>query len=408
MNSQKTLWIINQYASTPQTGIGGRHFYMASELSKVGHRVYVISAAYSHLLRHPHQIKEIFTFENVGGFKHIWVKGLNYGQAHAKLRVINWFLFAWRLRKLQNMIADKPDAILCSSPSLVSFLGARWLARRLGCRLIFEVRDIWPLTLIQLGGFSPGHPVILFLGWVEKVAYRTSDRVISNLPNAVEHMQGLGMSPEKFTWVGNGIALEELENLTPLNKEQEKLWPRGKFIVGYAGTHGSANALEFFVDAAIQLKEHVDIAFVLVGDGRVKEALQNKVKGAGAANVHFLTSVAKHQVQAVLARCDVCYLGWYNNPLYRFGISPNKMAEYLYAAKPIIHSFSGNGDLVLKAKAGITVPAEDPIAIVRAILDLKQMPQEQRREMGLRGRRYVIENLQYRDLAKKIAEIVFN
>ena len=122
MIEKKTIWIINQYASTPETGIGGRHYYLAEELAKQGHRVYVIASAFSHLLHTKPALNEEFKIEQTAGFDFVWVKMPAYAQAHSKQRILNWFLFPWRIQQLAKTIPDAPDVVLCSSPSLISFL----------------------------------------------------------------------------------------------------------------------------------------------------------------------------------------------------------------------------------------------------------------------------------------------
>ena len=274
MTESKTYWLINQYASTPETGIGGRHYYLAKELANQGHTVYLIAAGYTHLLRTPPVLDKKYLIEPVtGGFNFVWVTTPHYSGAHDKARVLNWFIFAWKLLKLPQIIEDKPDAILYSSPSLVGFLGAQRLAKKLKCKIVFEVRDIWPLTLIQLGGYSPKHVFIRFLQWVEDRAYHDSDVIFSNLPNAVEHMVMRGMAREKFQWIPNGFDLSELENPEPLAVTTQLALPKGKFIIGYTGTLGLANALDSFIEAARLLKDEVEMAFVLVGGGKEKSTL---------------------------------------------------------------------------------------------------------------------------------------
>src|SRR5690606_34438984 len=228
--------IFNQYASTPGTGMGGRHYYLARELAKQGHKVYLVAEANHHLLRERVAIEDTFKFEPIDGFTFVWVKLPTYNDAHSNQRVINWFLFSWHIRKLSYLIPDKPDALLCSSPSLVTFLGVQHLAKRFKARLVFEVRDIWPLTLTKIGGYSKSHPVVRLMQWLEDRAYRDSEFVISNLKNAVEHMASRGMDPEKFRWIPNGISLDEAETAVPLDESFRARLPKDKFIVGYTGT----------------------------------------------------------------------------------------------------------------------------------------------------------------------------
>jgi len=403
----KTIWIINQYTSTPETGIRNRHYYLARELVRQGHKVYLVAASYTHLFLKPPKVDQSYQIQLIEGINIVWVKMPNYDNAHSKKRIINWFLFAWKLRGLVNVIADKPDAILYSSPSLIGFLGCKYIKNAyLNTHLVFEVRDIWPLTMIELGGYSPKNPFIRFLQLIEDKAYRDSDKVVSNLKNAVEHMVSRGMDKTKFSWIPNGFSLDEIRLKQDLIDSVIMQLPTGKFIVGYTGTLGLANALDSFIEAAVKLKNQIEIAFVLVGDGKEKSRLKNLVKEKELSNVYFIEPVAKAQVQSMLAMFDVCFIGWENNPLYKFGISANKIAEYFIAEKPIVHSYSGYCDPIKEAKAGITVPAKKPDLIADAILKLYNLSQAERDAMGNNGKCYALENYEYGKLAKKLTEVL--
>jgi len=386
--------------------MGGRHYYLAKELTRQGYDVHVIAAAYTHLLRNPPSFSGKQKFEVEDGVSYVWLRMPRYKAAHSKWRIFNWFLFSWHLRRLVKIMPQRPDAILCSSLSLISFLGSFFLSKKLNAKLIFEVRDIWPLTAVELGGYSSRHPFIKFLQWVEDFAYRHSDSVISNLPNAVEHMGSRGMDCSKFTWIPNGFSLSEVDKAQPLSVEISSLLPKGKFIVGYAGTIGFANALDVLLEAANLLMKFSEIVIVLVGDGGEKKRLQSIADGRGISNLIFINSIPKIQVQSMLSQFSVCYIGWRKDPLYKFGISPNKISEYMYAAKPIIHSYSGFGDAVGNCGAGITVPAEDPAAVADAILKLYRAGISQRDEMGKKGRDHAIANYEYGTLAAQLGVVL--
>ena len=406
MAESKTFWLINQYASTPETGMGGRHYYLAKELANQGHTVYLIAAGYTHLLRTPLELDKDYTIETVtAGFNFVWVKLPKYSHAHDKKRVLNWFIFAWKLLKLPKVIEDKADAILYSSPSLIAFLGAQRLAKKLQTKLAFEVRDIWPLTLIELGGYSPKHPFIRLMQWVEDRAYHDSDVVLSNLPSAVEHMVARGMVRGKFQWIPNGCDLSELKTPKPLSVTTQLALPKGKFIIGYAGTLGVANALDSFIEAALLLKGEVEIAFVLVGGGKEKSTLVEQAKGLN--NVYFIDPIPKQQIHSMLAEFDVCYIGLTKDPLFRFGVSPNKLFEYLLSLCPVLYAIeSGDYLPVDECKAGLSIPAEDPQAIADAVVKLKDMSPEERQKMGENGRIYALEHHDYAKLAQKLAHVL--
>ncbi len=404
----KTVWIINQYASTPATGVGGRHYYMAREMAKRGYNVYIIGSAAHHILREKPVVRDDFLLEEVDGFKFVWVKMPDYEDAHSKQRALNWFVFPWRIRKLAKIIKDKPDAILSSSPSLLSFIGAQRLAKKMRARLVFEVRDIWPLTLTEIGGFSSKHPFIRLMQWVEDKAYRDAEAVISNLKNSVEHMSSRGLDRTKFTWVPNGFSLDEVNQKAPLNAHATDQLPQNKFIVGYTGTLGVANALDTLIEAADTLKDHADIAFALVGAGKEKPALQAQVKAKGLVNVFFIDPIPKVEIQAMLNRFDACYIGWLNDPMYQYGIAANKIFDYLYSGRLIIHSYSGACDPVAEAGAGLQIPAQDADKLAEAVLKLYQMTPAERAQMGENGRKAALEQYEYGQLAAKLAGVLFD
>lgn len=133
----------------------------------------MIAGRYSHLLRNPKQFSEKYLIEEITpNFSFVWINLPEYAEAHSKQRVLNWFKFAWALRGLKNSSLQKPDVILYSSPSPIGSLAAQYLAQSFKVPFIFEVRDIWPLTLIELGGHSANHPFIRLMQWIEDRSYQ--------------------------------------------------------------------------------------------------------------------------------------------------------------------------------------------------------------------------------------------
>lgn len=406
--SKKIVWIINQYAATPNEGIGGRSYYFSESLSSIDVEVYLISASYTHLLRKPPKInKSIELIKLKENFNFVWLKVPSYTESHSKQRIINWFIFAAKILKLKSLL-PKPDVVIYSSPSLVGYLGAERVAKDMDVPLVFEVRDIWPLTLIELGNYSINHPFIKFLQYIEDRAYRNADIVVSNLKNAVEHMQSRGMDKVKFNWIPNGFLKQEVENANSLEQSTLNQLPKNKFVIGYAGTFGLANALESYINAAKILKDYEDIAFVLVGQGKLKEKLVEQVDKLNLSNVYFVDSIPKSQIQSLLKQFDVCYIGLTKDPLFRFGVSPNKLFDYLYAGKPIIYAIdSGKYTPILDAGAGIQVEPENEKQISEAVLELYHLSPGEREEMGNKGKNTALNSYEYNSLAKKLMNIIF-
>ena len=398
MKENQTIWIINQYAGSRIHGMNFRSWYFANEWKKQGHDPYVISASYSHLFQQLPEVKGMFTHDRVEGVPYVWVKVKNYGQSQSIGRVLVMLQFMFRLFFFPKKSLPKPDIILVSSLSPFPILNAFFWKLKYKCKLVFEVRDIWPLSLIEIGGMSKWHPLVLFIGWFERFAYRRADHVISLLPLAKEHMVGRGLNPDKFSCIPNGFDAEELEKGVELSADQLSKIPTNKFIIGYTGSLGAANAMEYLIQASKLVLDHEDIHFIIVGKGQHKQQLEKEAKG----NVTFLDPVPKNQVQSMLKQFDACYIGWHDHSIYRFGISPNKVFDYLFAGKPVIHSVNAGNDIIEDAKCGISVPSAHPNAIAQAIIELSNLPKDELLEMGKRGRAYVIERHTYSALAKQL------
>lgn len=399
----KTIWIINQYASTPIGGLGGRTHHFACELARQGHRVYHIGARWHHYLTDDHHAETAPAHELGFGYTFVRVNVPKYQGAHDKKRVLNWFLFARRLRSATKLL-PKPDVVLYSSPSLIPARTAQKLAQRHDAQFVFEVRDIWPLTLTQIGGFSPKHPLIRFMQGIEDRCYRATDLAISPLAGAYIHMQSRGLPEDRFLWVPNGYSADETEHPDALPSELETQFPDSPFTVGYAGTLGTANNLDLLLDAATLLRDHMDIAFVLIGQGAQRTALEARARERDLHNIRFLGSVRKSQIPSVLAKFDLGYIGWHDSPLYRFGISPNKLVDYMRAGLPVLHAFAGENDPVQKHTIGISVASGRPEDLAGAITAFKALPPETRRNISRTARDLASNTLEYGALTRTIAK----
>lgn len=407
-NNLKTIVFVNQYSTTTKVGLGGRHFYLGNELSKMGHTVYLVAGSYSHLQHSSPELLDDFLVEKINDkFSFIWLKLPKYEHAHSKMRIINEFIFSRKLKAIPDIINKKPDVVIHSSPSLISQFGSNWVAKYYKCPFVFEVRDPWPLTLTEIGGYSKKHPFIVYMQWVENQAYKNADYVFANFFNAVEHMVSCGMDKNKFTWLPNGISIDELKNKHALGQKERVQVPNDKFIVGYTGTLGEANAMSYLIDTADILSSYPDIHFVIVGNGKNKKSLIDYSRSLNLKNITFIDPIPKTQVQSMLELFDVCYIGWNKNRMYRLGVAANKIPEYMYSAKPIIHSYSGAGDLIKQAGSGISVPAENAQEVADAILKLKSLSSTEREAMGKRGKDFITENFTYEKIAKKLLATLF-
>ena len=402
------ILMISHYAGAPQYGMEFRSYYMAREWVRMGHRVTVVGAAFSHLRK----VQPPVGHETLEGINYLWLPTTHY-EGNGIKRVLSMFQFCCQVYKHSRELIDfKPDIVIASSVYTFDLYPCRYIARRTGAKLVYEVHDLWPLSVITIGGYSRKHPFILMLQHCENYAYRHCDMVVSILDKAFPHMQRHGLSEDRFCCVPNGYLKEEWENIDNISipKEHEELLTRlhqeGKIIVGFAGGHTQSTAMDVLLDAAGLLKERNDLAFVLVGNGPQKTELMTKAKNENLSNVFFLPPIDKNCIPKLLQQFDICYAGGIHSTLHRYGTSFNKIIDYMLAAKPIVKSVDEPGSEVERVGCGIQVEAENASQVRDAIVTLANMSEEERENMGAKGLRYATENLEYHALSQQFIDYV--
>lgn len=403
MESKKTFLIINQTAGSPYHGMVYRNYYLANEWVKQGHRAIIISGSYFHNFSKLPETSGLFTKEMIDGIEYWWVKMPNYSQSKSIGRLLTLFLFPLILLFFPFWKLGKPDMVIVSGPPHVSIANA-WLWSRIwGAKLIYEVRDIWPLTIIKLAGVSPWHPVILVLTFFERFAYKVSDRVVSVLSLAGKYFETKGMQPGKFVYIPNGVDVSTLELVEGKVASQISEIAKNKKIVIYTGSFGIANNLEQLLDSARILENDHAIHFVFVGDGPFRKQLEEKAEKL--KNVTIFGSVPKKEIPLILKYASICYVGLMKSDLFSHGVSPNKLFDYMAAARPVIMAIDTEDKIVEKADCGIAVPSCLPDDIASAIKVLSMKTNDELNVMGQNGRTYLDKNHSYQSLSKKYLQV---
>jgi glycosyltransferase involved in cell wall biosynthesis len=405
----RTILLINHYAGSPRHGMEYRPYYLAREWVRRGHRVRIVASARSHIrARAPDLQGRDRRDECIDGIEYSWFATPPY-QGNGLGRVRNMAAFVARLYREARTLARElaPDVVIASSTYPLDIWPAHRIARLAGARLLFELHDLWPLSPMELGGYRAWHPFIALLQAAENYACRHADAIVSILPKVRSHLEAHGMTPDKLHLVPNGTDPDEWRGDGPeldgvTGATLAELRRRGSFIVGYAGTHGVANALDCLLEAA-RLVRAPQVVFVLVGGGPEKARLQRQVLEQGQDNVCFLDPVAKDQMPALLRQFDVAFIGWQRQPLYRFGIAPNKLIDYMMAARPILHAVEAGNDPVAETGCGLSVAPEDPSALAAGVLALRALDASARAAMGQRGRRHALANLTYPVLGERFS-----
>lgn len=408
----KNIWILNHYAVSPDMSGGTRHYDLGRDLIRRDHKVTIFASGFDHNTKkyikvHP---KERYKIEDYSGVRFVWINTIPY-YGNDWRRILNMISYGIRVLSVCRGI-EKPDVIIGSSVHPFAVLAAWWLARRYKTRFIFEVRDLWPQTAVEMGAIkTTGIPARILYAW-EKFMYKKAEKIIVLMPNAKDYIEKCGIDPQKIVWIPNGVDIEQFDknNRFDLASEAAKAFKKykNKFKVVYTGAHGPANGLETVIEAAYLLaKKSTNIQFFLIGDGPEKKKLIKKVQEKNIDNITFLDPVPKSQVAGVLYQSDLLLHCLKKLEVLKYGMSPNKIYDYLSSRKPIIMSVQAfKNNIVQEAKAGITVEPENPEALAKGIVKIQEMALEERQKLGANGRAYVEKYHNTRVLANILEKIL--
>jgi glycosyltransferase involved in cell wall biosynthesis len=403
------ILLINHYAGSDRMGMEYRPFYLAREWVAAGHQVTVLAADFSHQRTSQPSVAADLDSTEEEGVRFLWLHTNRY-QGNGAARVASILVFVGKIATYAGRIARelRPDIVVCSSTYPLDVPIGALIARKAGAQLVFEVHDLWPLTPILLGDYSPAHPYIQVLQRAEDWAYRHVDRVVSILPDARGYMAARGLDPRKFVHIPNGVVVSQAnEGGDALPAAIERLIAeergRGRFLIGYAGGINLGMALDTMLEAASPLASS-GIAFFVAGDGAQASALHGRLRASSLDNFHMLGPIAKSAIQSFLSRMDALAIPWRRSPLYRYGMSPNKLFDYMLAGKPILQAAEASNDLVADANCGFTVEPQNPMAFAGAALRLQALGEEERRQFGANGRRFVLAHHDYCKLARRFLD----
>lgn len=401
------IWYVSKYVSPPaKASAGGRGYLIMREFARAGHRSVIITSDSNQLAEVP-SLNEPYLLQEVDGIQLWWMRTMKYTVAKSLRRILSWLDFEWRLWCMSKESLPAPDAIIVSSLSLLTILNGFLLRRRYKCRLVLEIRDIWPLTITEEGGFSRWNPLVLGLGLIERLGYRYSDAVVGTMPNLGEHVAKILGSAKITRCIPMGVdeltlaAGEEL----PAGYIEEHI-PKGKFIVTHAGSIGITNALDTMLACAESLKADTRIHFLIVGEGDLRAHYQKQY--AHLPNLTFAPRVPKTMVQSILSYSDLLYFSVHPSTVWRYGQSLNKVIDYMLAGKPVVASYTGFPSMINEADCGTYVQAGDVAALSEEVQRYAAMNKSQREAIGRRGRDWLLANRRYEQLAAEYLAILFD
>lgn len=398
---------INHYAGSPEMGMEFRPYYLAREWVKMGHKVIIIAGDYSHLRIKNPKVDKDFESQFIDGIEYLWIKTGTY-EGNGVSRALTMFRFVHKIRSKAGYLAKqyKPDVVITSSTYPLDTFAGQKIRKKSGAKLIHEVHDMWPITLIELGGMKRSNPFVQLMQIGENSFCKNSDAIVSLLCNSKDYFIEHGMRPEKFHVVMNGIVADEWSNPVDLPEEHKdtinSLHDEGKFIICFFGSVTRSYAVDYLIDAVKKLDDD-RVSVLVVGDGNQKNSLMEKAKGLDS--VVFVPKIKKSMIPSLLESSDCCYVGALRNDMFRFGICMNKLFDSMMSGKPILYAVDAPNNFIKDYSCGISVEAENADALADGIKQLLSLSPEERFQMGKSGRDAVLNYFTYEKLAAQFAEV---
>ena len=364
------IWLINHYAVPPQYYPLARPAIFAKYLQRSGHRVTIFAASTVHnsdqnLITDGRNWRE----EYVDGVHYVYIRCRDY-QGNGGSRILNMCEFAWKLPGVCARF-DKPDAIVATSMPPMSCAVGIHLARKYRCRAVAEIADLWPESLIAYGMAGPRNPAVLLLRRLEKWIYKKADAIVFTMEGAYDYILEQGWEKDiprsKVHFINNGVDLEAFQyNREHYRIENAELVNPDIFKVVYTGSIRKVNNLGTLLDAA-KLVENPRVKFLIWGDGDELPALRKRVEDEGISNVTFEGRVEKKYVPYIVSCADLNIAHNTSSPIFRYGISFNKLFDYLAAGKPVLCDFVSSYNPAVRLDAAVDLKEVSDKEIARAV-----------------------------------------
>ncbi len=399
----KVIWIVNQYASHLEE----RHLNLSANFAKRGYETVVITSSFHHGIHEYLYSEECKVIQRSSGVHYVYLKPKPRYQNNGGKRILNMVGFCCCYLNFQKRIADelgKPDYIIASSaPPFVWEIGYI-TALKYKASFIVEFRDIWPLSLVEVQGMSPSHPLVKLFGAMEKRAYRRADAIVGTMPFAYKHVcDDLGFPKEKFHWMPNGLNLEKADKGgDQLPKELDE-YLSSHWCCIYIGSIVKSESLDYIIDAVKKVKDP-EVCFAIIGDGNLSPKIDDIISKTGGDRIHHFGSITKEQIPLALKKADCCLAAIPDYPIYRFGLSMNKLSDYLYSGKPVV--FACSWDNVVKDAGGGVVPFGDQQLMADAIEKAKQLGKDELDKLAEAERKIIHEQYDYRIIADRYLEMM--
>jgi len=411
LTGKKRIWIFNHYAGEPSVTNGLRHYNFAKYLIKKGYPTTIFAAStihnsYKNLIKG----EESYIESDSQGVPFVYLKARNY-QRNGKKRVLNMVDYYRGLFKVTKNF-EKPDVIIASSVHPLTLVAGIKIAKRFGIKCICEVRDLWPESFVAYGLISKNNPILKLLYLGEKWIYKQADQLIFTMEGGKNYIIDKGWAKSidlnKVHHLNNGVDLEIFNyNKTNFILGDEDLKDSQTFKVIYTGSIRKANKMDLIIEVAKSLTESgiKNIKLIIYGDGDSLESLKQQAIKYELSNIAFKGKVEKKYIPFITSMADLNIILGENLPIFNYGVSMNKIFDYLASGKPTLVTFKANYSIIERLGAGLEIEDNSTAKIVESIRYFCNLDSDRYSEYcnnALRG----IKEYSFEVLAERLIDII--
>lgn len=413
-----TIWIVDHYSSEPKHGGIQRQFDFANELSRRGYKTVIISSAFSHYTHSYITEKPIVFSHFAKNSYYAYVHTTRYFTNGGLGRVRNMFSFmfsALKYRKIVEKHVGKPDVVIGASVHPLAWISAYRISRHYKVPFIAEVRDLWPEMWLLNGEKSNLDPMVIFFGTIEKWAYKKADKIIYSMLYGDRYISGkLGFPQSKIALIEQPMDCKKFDKnaVEKVDKVPDEIrkFTENSFVCAFTGYFMEYEGVHVMLKAAKEFHDrHVPIKFLFIGSGAEEDKMRAYARENNLDNVLIHGRISKELIPAILRSCNICLAHCATEgkeESFKYGISKNKVNEYMYSGNPVIYGRDDEQDPVAKYGGGFVVKPFKAEQFVERIEQIYNMAPEERDKLGKAGQEYIIKYHRVDSLVDKLLEVL--
>lgn len=410
------IWIVNHYAIPPSLGGLNRHYYFSKYLGEKGASTRIISSSKIHNSSVNFNTGELYSEKNVDGIDYTFVKTSDY-KGNGLGRIFSFIQFPYNCLKTMKIFLkrEKPDVIYASSPELFATAVALKFGIKHGIPTIVEIRDLWPESVVEYTKLTRKNLIIRILYRLEKWIYENASRVIFTFEGGTDYIRMKKWDLEsngsidlsKFRYINNGVEVGKFSEYAKMFTLDDPDLDSGKFKVVYAGSVRKVNSIGLLVDTAKILRDNSvdDVSIIIYGDGTEKEDLVRRAEELNLDNIVFKDRVDKKYIPYILSKADLNIFVGQDDAMNKYGLSLNKLFDYMASGKPILSNIESGYDNITKYKCGIVVKSNSAKDIAEGIMRIKNSSKEDYDYMCSQSK-IAAEDFDYEKLTLKLYNII--